>query len=293
MAEEGGDGERARRQAGSLGWLAQSSMQPRKAQKIEGVTSAGMVALKASVYKAQKEAALLREGKLDMADLRTQRRAAGASVLDRSNTGVHERDSLDKLHIKTTSDRLAESSVALERKAALYDRLASGDGAGGVDTEGEHYVVDFLMKAAHTPAVDSADAASRSVTGGLLSGDMERELERRGWEAEATANLALEQAVEERRRQRREVMGAVAEETKAGREATAGAREQRAVADATRRERLRQAFLRKQLEHLRAKQAAGAAATGSGGGSKGAGPQWPEQPRREQHHHHHHRGRSP
>jgi hypothetical protein len=49
----------------------------------------------------------------------------------------------------------------------------------------------------------TADAQRRA--GGLLSGDMERELERRGWEAEATANLAVEQAVEERRRQRREV----------------------------------------------------------------------------------------
>ena len=76
-----------------------------------GVTSAGMVALKASVYKAQQEAALLREGKLDMADLRTQRRAAGASVLDRSNTGVQERDSLDKLHIKARRRRCSQAAA--------------------------------------------------------------------------------------------------------------------------------------------------------------------------------------
>lgn len=67
--------------------------------------------------------------------------------------------------MQTTSDRLVESSAALERKAALYDRLASGGAAGGTDAEGEQYEVDFLMKAAHAPAVDSADAASRSVTG--------------------------------------------------------------------------------------------------------------------------------
>ena len=36
-------------------------------------------------------------------------------------------------HLQTTTDRLGESRAALEKKAALYDRLARGE----VDDEGE------------------------------------------------------------------------------------------------------------------------------------------------------------
>ena len=57
-----------------------------------------------------------------------------------SNPGVASRDHKDRLELKPTgtgADRLAESQAALERKAALYEKLAKGE----VEHEAEKYEV--------------------------------------------------------------------------------------------------------------------------------------------------------
>jgi hypothetical protein len=61
-----------------------------------------------------------------------------------SNPGVAARDSKDRLQLKpsgTGADRLAESQAALERKAALYEKLARGD----VDDDSEKYEVGACL----------------------------------------------------------------------------------------------------------------------------------------------------
>jgi hypothetical protein len=56
----------------NLGWLASSGVQPRKRREIEGVGASSLLALQAQVVRAQQEAALVKEGKLDAEELRAR-----------------------------------------------------------------------------------------------------------------------------------------------------------------------------------------------------------------------------
>lgn len=62
---------------------------------------------------------------------------------------------------QTDADRASESYAALERKAALYERLARGEAA---DDE-EKYEVDFLMKGRYAEAPDTVGLAVYTETG--------------------------------------------------------------------------------------------------------------------------------
>ncbi|EFN53927.1 hypothetical protein CHLNCDRAFT_58391 [Chlorella variabilis] len=236
----------------SLGWLASSGVQPRKRREIEGVGAASLMALQAQVAKAQQEASLVREGKLDAEELRARRKGSMATLLERKNAGVGDRDQRDRLALKTTTDRLSESRAALEKKAALYDRLARGE----VDDEDDKYEVDFLMKgtgggAWRQPELDTTGLAVHTQTGGLVSGDMARERERRSWEAEQEAEMAAEEEAERRRAERRELLNEVIDEAAEERQRASAARQQRQAAEARKRERLKAALLRKQLEQAK------------------------------------------
>lgn len=119
--------------------------------------------------------------------------------------------------LQTASDRLADSRAALERKAALYDRLASG--APLEDADAERYEVDFLMKAttgepqqyaqlapqAQRPVVDTAEQAAFTRTGGMMTADMAQERQRRAWEQEVGESWRGEAAAEEAADARRQV----------------------------------------------------------------------------------------
>lgn len=219
------------RSAESLGWLASSGVQPKKRKEIQGelpslpppsarplarpptnhwlpaeragVSAASLVALKAEMYKAQQEAALVREGKLDGEQLRARRRGGSglAAVTQRGNAGVAERDRRDRLELKTTSQRMSEAAAALERKAQLYDRLARGE----AEASGGEYEVDFLLKQQHP--IDTAGLAAGSRGGSLVSSDMAQERRRREWEEDVTVGLADEEARERKREGGRQVMG--------------------------------------------------------------------------------------
>jgi hypothetical protein len=64
---------------------------------------------------------------------------AGIDVASIKNKGVEAREARDRaLALKssgTGSERLAESSAALERKAALYEMLAAQGGTGNDDQD--------------------------------------------------------------------------------------------------------------------------------------------------------------
>jgi len=64
------------------------------------------MALKSQVAKSQQEAVEVREGVLSADELRLRRRGGGgmAAVLHRTNAGVTERDRVDRLEVKVSSD---------------------------------------------------------------------------------------------------------------------------------------------------------------------------------------------
>lgn len=282
MADEqdGADKKPLARSVESLGWLASSGVQPKKRREIEGVGASSLVAMQAQVFRAQQQAALVREGKLDPEEIRARRKGPVAALLERKNAGVAQRDARDRQEIKTASDRLSESRAALERKAALYERLARGE----VDDEDDKYEVDFVMKGGDGGSgagdgstvwgssggagrggggsggwgggeLDTTGLAVQSGTGGLVHVDMARERERRAWEDEQRAAKAAEEEAERQRQERRELLNEVIDEAAEERLRAAAAREQRAAAEARKRERLKAAFLKKQLEQLKQQKA--------------------------------------
>ncbi|KAL4440396.1 hypothetical protein ABPG75_003397 [Micractinium tetrahymenae] len=282
MADKEGGGEKKplARSVESLGWLASSGVQPKKRREIEGVGASSLVAMQAQVFKAQQQAALVREGKLDPEEIRARRKGSVAALLERKNAGVAQRDARDRQEIKANLDRLSESRAALERKAALYERLARGK----VEDDDEKYEVDFLMKGGASGdgggdgssvwgggggatgsggggggwgggELDTAGLAAQAETGGLEHADMARERERRSWEAEQQAAKAAEEEAERQRQERRELLNEVIDEAAEERVRAAAAREQRAAAEARKRERLKAAFLKKQLEQLKQQKA--------------------------------------
>lgn len=216
-----GDG-RAR----SLGWLTESAVQPRKRKEIEGnhavpdgnsvvcfalcvdvpscmgpscpvgVGTTSLLSLRSQLASEQQKAAAVKTGDLDRAELRAKRLDIGL----RSNPGVGARDARDRASVQTEQSLLAASAAALERKAELYDRLASGSQA----VPEELYEVDFDLKAAPDTLSGAANAPA-----GLISADMEAERERQAWEGEVEANRRREHNMEERRRQRNEVRTAL------------------------------------------------------------------------------------
>jgi hypothetical protein len=77
--------------------------------------------------------------------------AAGIDVASIKNKGVEAREARDKaLALKSSGsgrERLEESRAALQRKAALYDRLAAQGGTGD-DEQDERYEVGGAWTAA-------------------------------------------------------------------------------------------------------------------------------------------------
>lgn len=98
-----------------------------------GVSDAGVVELQAQLYRTQQQVAAWKDSGLDPADKHVRRKAGldVAALAGRSNPGVAARAAADKLELKQTTgegaERLAASAAALERKAALYERLARGE----------------------------------------------------------------------------------------------------------------------------------------------------------------------
>ncbi|KAK9916134.1 hypothetical protein WJX75_009035 [Coccomyxa subellipsoidea] len=226
---------------------------------IEGVGAAGILDLKAALYKEQQEAQLAKEDPIAAA-ARKSRRTAGIDLSEhaRKNAGVEERDCHDKEQIKTPAARLAESYSALERKAKLYDKLASGQH----DDEDDLYNVDFVRKgtldderremgpdvsrdtASHA-AIDTAATATRR--GGMTSADMEMEQQRRQWEDDEWNELELRKQQEARKDDKIEALERIEEETQELRERLSRRKEQKEVQARQQRERLKATFLKKQV----------------------------------------------
>ncbi|GFR43914.1 hypothetical protein Agub_g5048 [Astrephomene gubernaculifera] len=271
MNDPSTSGKRARNASdvGNLGWLAQSGVLPRKKQDIEGVSGSSILELQAQLYRAQENAKLRASG-AELPDRRTSGLDVGA-LMKRRNAGVEERDRKDRLEVKTTADRVGECYAALERKAQLYEKLARGE----VEDEEDQFEVDFLRKpdrgegppGQHRGSSDPIDTMLQAVsgTGGMTSADMQRERERRAWEQEQERALADEEAEARRRKQKEELLS-LGEQTREERQRAETVKALKEEATRSRRDELKQKFLREQL----AKKMAAAGGRGGPAAAKGS-----------------------
>ncbi|GIL70768.1 hypothetical protein Vretimale_3851 [Volvox reticuliferus] len=246
-ATTSGKRPRDEERVGNLGWLASSGALPRKRQDIEGVSGSSILELQAQLYRVQENAKLRANG-VDLPDRRTAGLNVAAFMKGR-NAGVEERDRRDKLEIKSTADRVGECYAALERKAQLYEKLARGE----IEDDDEHYEVDFLRKTNEGPSGrpglgGELDTMLQAVsgTGGMMSADMQRERERRAWEEEQDRALADEEAAARRLKQKEELLS-LGKQTQEERQRAEALKARKEEATRSRREDLKNKFLRKQL----------------------------------------------
>ncbi|XP_057865936.2 uncharacterized protein At4g18257 [Cryptomeria japonica] len=230
----------------SLGWLTESAALPKKQKAIEGVGVSSIVELRAQLYNTQEEAKRAKEGAPDNADLhRARKKPVHNDVFSNKNSGVEVRSHRDKLQLKAVNDGSA-SYAALEKKAELYSKLVQGELPDEEDKE--KYCVDFLSKGVSedterlevenkNEATESGnrtdDAISFSFSDGQRAGI--------GWTGYSGVG-------EEHKRLVREVN----EETTEAREKASILKQRRQIQAEKNREKLRQAFLRKQIEKLKA-----------------------------------------
>jgi len=245
--------------------------------------------LQAQLYQAQEAVKLKKDG--GAGDDKETRRKGPLGVMEKKNVGVEARDQRDQLHAKS-ADRTTECYAALERKAALYNKLARGD----MDDTGDTYEVDFLNKGEWKEGTQENRGASRpearsswlaldeeqagqpapgrgggrevDTTGlalggsaGMMSEDMAREAERRRWEEEERSRIAAAEDADARKRVFKENVMEVAKETRLERERAADLKRLREQQEHQQVDQLKQAFLKKAAaKMLAAKKGKGSAA---------------------------------
>lgn len=232
----------------SLGWLTESSIMPKKHRAIAGVGASSIFELKAQLYKSQEEAKSINSNKNpDQLEVhRAKKKITPHDPFAAKNSGVDVRSHKDKLEMKAVKDGSA-SYAALEKKAELYEKLARGELSDEEDKE--KYCVDFFSKS--LVKEESQQPQRRD----MFSTEMaERESDR---DDEAvlpdTRAMGLGRAAgtvdnDEHKRFVREVH----EEVNEAREKVSELKVRRQEQVAVRREKLKQAYLRKQLEKLKA-----------------------------------------
>ncbi|CAK9133947.1 unnamed protein product [Ilex paraguariensis] len=247
----GEDGQEKKRRVvvESMGWLTESSIMPRKQRAISGVGPSSILELKAQLYQSQEESKRLSHEPLSGHEQhievhRAKKKIAAPDTFSHTNSGVEARAAKDKLELKAIKDGSA-SYAALERKAALYDKLVRGELSDEEDKE--KYCVDFFRKGleqdesqqsqGHSmPASpehedDGSDASvlltTKAVGLGRTAGSVDsNEHKRFVREIHEEANQAREKASELKLRRQEQIVA--------------------------RREKLKQAYLRKQIEKLKA-----------------------------------------
>ncbi|KAM0908493.1 hypothetical protein ACQ4PT_015413 [Festuca glaucescens] len=245
-----GGGPKERRME-SLGWLTESTVMPKKHKAIEGVGAASILDLKAQLYRTQEEARNSAPADAASGEFRRAKKRSGpADPLGAKNSGVDARAHKDKLELKAVKDGSACYS-ALEKKAELYEKLARGELPDEEDQE--KYCVDFFQKSFHQvserrqpetptasehaePENESADSMPNAKPMGL-----------------GRTGTTIDQ--DEHRRFVREVH----EEVSEARHKASTMKSRRQEQELARREKLKQAYLKKRLEKLIAEKQASSA----------------------------------
>lgn len=232
----------------SLGWLTESSIMPKKQRAIAGVGPSSILELKAQLYKSQDESKKTKE--LSGPDLhfhRAKKILPAPNLFSAKNSGVDARALKDKLELKAVNDG-SVSYAALEKKAELYEKLARGELSD--EEEKEKYCVDFFRKNVEQDESEQPrDQDASSATVPPESEDVENDAS--FWFKTKPLGLGRVAATldnDEHKRFVREVH----EEVNQAREKASELKLRRQEQAATRREKLRQAYLKKRLENLKA-----------------------------------------
>ncbi|PKA45710.1 hypothetical protein AXF42_Ash011051 [Apostasia shenzhenica] len=245
-------GEEARtKRMGSLGWLTESAVMPKKHKAIEGVGASSIVQLKAQLYRTQEETRKARDSAPDASEfLRAKKKILPPGTFGHKNSGVEARDKKDKLELKAIKDG-SVSYAALERKAELYEKLANGELPD--EEEREKYCVDFFQKSlgkVEPEHIEETSVASRPQQENVDGNNDDDDLLSSRPSGLGCTSTTLDS--DEHKRFVREVH----EEANQARERATLLKMRRQEQEAARREKLKQAYLRKQLEKLSSNQKA-------------------------------------
>ncbi|ONK69976.1 uncharacterized protein A4U43_C05F28910 [Asparagus officinalis] len=233
----------SKRMTESLGWLTESTLMPKKHKAIEGVGAASILELKAQLYRSQEQARKDKATNPSSQEFhRAKKKILPSDVLSTKNSGVDSRARKDKLELKAETDG-SKSYAALEKKAELYEKLARGELPD--EEEKEKYCVDFFRKSItqdeqEKPEIQDTEDAKENQNAETEDNDLlNSKLLRPG-----RTGLTLDS--DEHKRFVREVHEEV---NQARHEVTTG-KLRRQEQEAARREKLKQAYLRKRLEKL-------------------------------------------
>nr|XP_043610332.1 uncharacterized protein At4g18257-like [Erigeron canadensis] len=143
MTTEEDGGQKKRVVVESLGWLTESSIMPKKHRAISGVGPSSILELKAQLYQSQQDAKVNNDNSDQLNLHRAKKKIVPYDTFSAKNSGVDARAHKDKLEMKAVKDGSA-SYAALEKKAELYEKLARGELSDEEDKE--KYCVDFFSK---------------------------------------------------------------------------------------------------------------------------------------------------
>eukprot|EP00850_Spirogloea_muscicola_P019745 SM000198S05316 [mRNA] locus=s198:204581:205851:+ [translate_table: standard] len=221
-----------------MGWLTESSVMPKRKRLIEGVGAASALELRAQLYQSQEDARRrAADGGADDDDQRRRTRTPYAG----KNPGVEARAHRDRLQLKPTDG--SNVYAALERKAALYEKLQRGEAPD--EEEKEKYSVDFLRKGTLEEERAEMDAERDGCGAGAgLRADLD--LRTVSEAALRGAELARVGASAEHKQFVREVNA----ETRAARGKAQLLRMRRQQQAQKRQEKLKLAFIKKQAETI-------------------------------------------
>lgn len=230
----------------SLGWLTESTIMPKKHRAIAGVGASSILELKAQLYKSQEETKKSKEISGSDVDFhRAKKFLTPHDPFSFKNSGVEARAHKDKLELKAANDG-TDSYAALERKAELYDKLVRGDLPD--DEDQEKYCVDFFRKNLdqdESQQVKSRDLAAQPPGTEYDEGDPSTLFDKKPVGPGRMVDGALDS--DEHKRFVREVH----QEANQAREKATELKLRRQEQATSRREKLRQAYLRKQLEKVK------------------------------------------
>lgn len=235
----------------SLGWLTESSIMPKKHRAISGVGPSSILELKAQLYKSQEEAKLstkepppLHSSSDHHLDLHRAKKITAHNPFSQKNSGVDARARKDKLELKAVTDGSA-SYAALEKKAELYDKLARGEVSDEEDKE--KYCVDFFNKSLNED--ESQQPQGRDVSAAVRPEYEVGEDDALLPDTKATGPGRATDTID--RNEHKRIVREVHEEVNQARERVSELKMRRQEQVSARREKLRQAYLRKQLEKLK------------------------------------------
>ncbi|KAL8460894.1 hypothetical protein ACS0TY_032409 [Phlomoides rotata] len=240
----------------SLGWLTESSIMPRKHRAIEGVGASSILELKAQLYRSQEESKRNPKEPIHSADhnyghleVHRAKKKISHDTFSNKNSGVDARAAKDKIELKAVQDGSA-SYAALEKKAEIYNKLMRGELSDGEDEE--KYCVDFFRKGLehNEPEVPQGSDTSTPQAQYIDENDGDGFL----LNNTKAAGLGRTSATVDRSQHKHFVME-VHEEANEAREKVSELKMRRQEQVAARREKLKQAYLRKQLEKLKASKA--------------------------------------